>query len=135
MTPNHPSQPHEKARDPVESRANLCRIRHRALAHNKTAGGHIGQRITIERIVVLVDIVAEIDRAVARDPVGDIDPGDRNPVRQIDDLEGAGGDPRIDGGAIPARRVLQNPGGEIADIVDACAAMRVETIIVREQVP
>ena len=61
---------------------------------------------------MLVDVVAEIDRAVPRDPAGDVDPGHRNPVRQVDDLEMAGRDSCIDGGAIPARRVLQNPGGQ-----------------------
>ena len=53
---------------------------------------------------------------------------------QVDNLEMAGRDPCVDGGAIPARRVLQNPGGEIADIVDPRTAMGVETIIVCEQV-
>ena len=103
------------------------------LAHDEAAGRDVGQRIAVERIVVLIEVLAEIDRAVARHPAGEIDPGDRYPMRQIDDLEMAGGDPRVDRVAIPSRHIFQNPGCKIADIIDPRATVRVETIIVREQ--
>jgi hypothetical protein len=83
------------------------------LAHDEAAGRDIGKRVAVERVIVLIDVLPEIDRAVARHPAGDIDPGDRYPMRQVDDLGMTSRNLCVDGGAIPARRVLQSPGGEL----------------------
>src|ERR1700736_485578 len=110
----------------------LDRLRRRWLYEAAGAGG-LRKRVAVERFVVLIDVVAEFDRAVARHPAGEIDPGDRHFVRQIDDLGLAGGDAGVDGGAVPAWHVLEDPGGEVADIVDAGAAVGIEAVIVGEQ--
>src|SRR4029077_1043841 len=98
------------------------------LAHDEAAGGDVGQRIAVQRIVVLIDVLAEIDRAVARHPAGHINPSHRYPTRQIDDLEMTSRNPSVEGGATPAWHIFKNPGCKIADIVDPRAAMRIETI-------
>ena len=82
---------------------------------------------------MLVDVVAELHGAVARHPAGHINPGDRHPLRQVDDPEHAGGDAGVDRRAIPARHVVQDPGGEVAHIVDTGAAVRIEAVVVGEQ--
>ena len=84
------------------------------LAHDEATSRDVGQRIAVQRIVVLIDVLAEIDRAVARHPAGDINPSDRYPTGQIDDLEMTSRDPCVDGGAIPARHIFKNPSCEIA---------------------
>ena len=57
-----------------------------APAHEAAGAGGFGQRVAVERLVMLIDVVAEFDGAVARHPAGEIDPGDRHFVRQVDDL-------------------------------------------------
>ena len=104
------------------------------LARDESAGGDVSERIAIERFVVHIDIVAEIYRAIAGHPTRNVDPCDGYPVRQVDDLEVAPRNPCVDGVAIPSRRIFQNPGCKIADIIDPRAAMGVETIIVCEKV-
>jgi len=109
----------------IRNLLNLARRRwsRRLYRRDEAAGSNIGQRIAIKRIVVLVDVLAEINGAIARHPAGHIHSGDRNPVRQVDDLVMAGCNAGIDGGAVPPRHVFKNPGGEIAHIVDARATM------------
>src|SRR4029079_15622908 len=89
---------------------------------------------TVECFVVLVDVVAEHDGAVACHPAGEVDPGDRHLVRQVDGPRLAGGNPGIDRGAVPTRDVGEHPGGEIAHVVDAAAAVRVEAVVVGKQI-
>ena len=103
------------------------------LARDETAGGDVSERIAIERFVVLIDIVAEIYRAIAGHPTRNVDPCDGYSVRQVDDLEVAPRNPCVNGVAIPSRHIFQNPGCQIADIVDPRTTVRVETIIVCEQ--
>ena len=42
------------------------------LAHDEAAGRDVGERIAVERIVVLIEVLAEIDRARRASPAGDI---------------------------------------------------------------
>src|SRR5947208_16566709 len=51
----------------------------------------------------------------------------------MDVLALATGDYLINLLPVPFRQVLQQPGGEIADVVDAGAAVRIEAVIVAEQ--
>src|SRR5262245_13825633 len=71
--------------------------------------------------------------AVARGPAGQIDPGHWNLARDTDvDLLSLG-DRGIDLAAAPARSLLQHPGGEVARILDAGAARRLEAIVGAEE--
>ena len=80
-----------------------------------------------------VDVVAEMDRAVARGPAGQIDPGDRNLVRELDVHALALGDGGVDLRAAPAGIVLQQPGCECARVFDAGAAGRLEAVVGAEE--
>src|SRR5271155_4997767 len=86
--------------------------RRRRYRRDETAGRRVGKTVTVQRLVVLIDVVAEFDGAVVPHPAGEIDPGHRNLVRQVDHLADARSDAGVDRGAIPARRtVLEDPGG------------------------
>ena len=74
-------------------------------------------------VVMGVNVVAELHDAAARHPAGEIDPGDRDFLRQPDFLLLTRGDTVIDCGGRPFWQVLEHPGGEIAHIVDARAAV------------
>ena len=51
------------------SRCEFCLIQEaNSLARDETAGGDVSERIAIELFVVLIDIVAEIDGAIAGPP-------------------------------------------------------------------
>ena len=97
-------------------------------------GGFLGGGFQ-QLLVLVVDIVAELDGLVAGHPRGQVDPGHRYFLRQCDVLALAGGDGRVDGGAVPFRHLfLQQPGGEVAHIVDPGAAVRIEAVVVAEQI-
>ena len=56
---------------------------------------------------MLIDIVAEIDRAIAGHPTRNVDSCDGYSVRQVDDLEVALRNPCVNCGAIPSRHIFQ----------------------------
>ena len=89
----------------------------------------------LRRLVVQpVDVVAEMDEAVAGRPAGEIGPGDRNLVGEPDVDALALLDAGIDLAASPARIVGEQPGREIAHLGHPRAAGGFEAVIVAEEV-
>src|SRR5262245_18812240 len=104
-------------------------------ARRARGAGDLRARVRDQRrlLVVMVDVVAEVDQAVARAPAGEIDPGDRNLMRKPHVGALALGDGGVDLAAAPARIVLQQPGGEIARVLDPRAARGLEAVIGAEE--
>src|SRR5882672_8233471 len=64
----------------------------------------------------------------------EIDPGHRDFPGQVDVFALAGSDGGVDGGAAPVREVLEQPCGEVAHVIDTRAAVRIEAVVVAEQI-
>jgi hypothetical protein len=85
--------------------------------------------------VAIVDIVAEMDDTFARRPGRDVVRVDRHRRLQVHFIVVAGSDRRFDLLLAPVRRVAQQPDHDLADVLDAHAARRMEALVVAEQVP
>src|SRR3982075_1673737 len=70
-------------------------------------------------LVLVVDVVAELYGLVLGHPGGEIDPGHREFLRQVNIVTLAGRNRGVDGGSIPLRHGLQKPRRKVAHIVDA----------------
>src|SRR5262249_26517170 len=82
------------------------------------------------KTVTLINIFPELALAVRCGPGGNIYPIYRNWGGELDILPQAIADHLIDMRAIPARRVFEQPGHIVANILDPDAARRNETIVI-----
>ena len=114
----------------------IVRLQHKAGGARRTdpqRPAHIdGGRDRRPRIE-LVDILAEMDRAVRARPAGEIDPCDRHRPREPRGGALSGRDLCVDLLAAPARIVLQDPSREIVHALHARAAGRLEAIVGGEE--
>src|SRR5882724_4401053 len=121
---------------PEGERRILARLQHEAgVAYRRGDARrpvHLRHELVGGLRIEIVDVIAEMDRAVRAFPAGEIDPRHRDRPRELDRGAPAGRDLGVDFPTAEVRLLLQDPRGEIAYVMHARAARGLKAIVGRE---